>query len=263
MELSGRTVLITGASGGIGQALTRDATARGAQVHITARRTDVLTSLAQETGAELLTADLADRGDVERLAERFSDVDIVVANAALPGSGALDSFAPEDLDRAIDVNLRVPMLLARLLAPKMVERGAGHLVFVSSLLGKATSPGSSVYCATKFGLRGFGQALRADLRGTGVGVSVVFPGFVSDAGMFHESGAKLPPFVRTVTPEAVAAATFDAVARDRGEVDVAPLTLRLGVKFSELAPGLAARASDRLGAHKIASQLSDGQRDKR
>ena len=83
----------------------------------------------------------------------------------------------------------------------MLERGSGHLVYVSSLAGKVASAGSSVYSATKFAVRGFGYSLSEELRGTGVGVTTVFPGFIRDAGMFHESGAKLPRGVGTRTPE--------------------------------------------------------------
>ncbi len=124
-------------------------------------------------------------------------MDILVANAALPGSGRLESFSMEQIDRALDVNLRAPIALAHALAPAMVERGSGHLLFVSSLSGKTAAPGSSLYNATKYGLRGFAAALRAELRDSGVGVSAVFPGFIRDAGMFADSGAKLPPGVGT------------------------------------------------------------------
>ncbi|CAB4867458.1 unannotated protein [freshwater metagenome] len=263
MNVSGQTVLITGASGGLGQAIARRMREAGAIVRITARRTEILDALAGEIGATAIAADLSDRADVARLAEASKDVDILVANAALPGSGALDGFSPDQIDRALEVNLRAPIILSRLLAPEMQARGRGQIVLMSSLLGKTSSPGSSIYCATKFGLRGFGQALRADLRGTGVGVSVIFPGFVSEAGMFHESGTKLPSYIKTITPGACADAVIGAIEHDRGEVDVAPATLRVGVKFSEIAPAIAARVSDRLGARKIADQMSSGQSKKR
>ena len=87
----------------------------------------------------------------------------------------------------LEVNLRAPIALARALAPAMIARGSGHIVFISSLAGKAAAPASSIYSATKFGLRGFALGLREDLRPHGVGVSVVLPGFIRDAGMFADA----------------------------------------------------------------------------
>ena len=101
---------------------------------------------------------------------------MLVANAALPAAGRLDSFTAQEIDRALDVNLRAPMQLTRALVPAMVERGTGHVVLISSLSGKVASAGASIYSATKFGLRGFGFSLNEELRGTGVGVTTVFPG---------------------------------------------------------------------------------------
>src|SRR3954454_17953228 len=94
--------------------------------------------------------------------------------------------------------------------------------------GKAASGSGSVYSATKFGLRGFALGLREDLRDSGIGVSTVFPGFVRDAGMFHESGAKLPAFVATRTPPQVADAVVRRIEHNRSEADAAPLGIRLG-----------------------------------
>ncbi len=263
MNLAGTTVLLTGATGGIGQATARRLHEAGASLILTGRRVEVLEPLAAEIGARVIAADLADRADVGRLAAECGEVDVLVANAALPASGELFSFSVEQIDRALEVNLRAPIVLSRLLGEGMVARGRGHIVLVSSLAGKATSAGASLYSGTKFGLRGFGQSLRTDLRGTGVGVSVVFPGFVRDAGMFHESGAQLPGFVGTSTPQQVAAGVVSAIERDRGEVDVAPLTMRAGVKFAELAPATAAALAARAGGAKLADELADGQAAKR
>jgi short-subunit dehydrogenase len=145
----------------------------------------------------------------------------------------------------------------------MVERGSGHLVFVSSLSGKAASPGAGIYCATKFGMRGFALGLREDLIGTGVGVSIVYPGFIRGAGMFAESGTKLPPFVGTRTPEQVAKAVVGAIEHDRAEVSVAPLGLRAGTALAALMPTTVSAVQRRLGAQKIADQMAEGQRAKR
>ena len=198
-----------------------------------------------------------------RLLGEVGNVEVLVANAALPAAGEMSSFSVEEVDRALAVNLRAPIVLARALSAGMVARRHGHLVFVSSLSGKAASPRGSIYSATKFGLRGFALGLREDLRGTGVGVSTVFPGFIKGAGMFHESGAKLPGYVAMKTPEDVAAAVLRAIERNRSEIDVAPLGLRLGTALAGLAPELSGRVQRRLGALDIAEAMSEGQREKR
>jgi uncharacterized protein len=265
LNLDGRRVLLTGATGGIGLAVARTLHRRGATVVATARRAEILEQLRNELGERIepLTADLADAAEAQALPERAGAVDVLVCNAALPASGRLADFSPKEIDRALDVNLRVPLHLARELAPPMVERGAGHLVFVSSLSGKLASPGSALYSATKFGMRGMAHALREDLAGTGVGVTVVYPGFIRGAGMFHESGAKLPPWVGTRTAEQVAEALARGIERDRLEVDVAPLSLRLSAKLGVLAPATVGSLQRRLGGTEIAETMARGQSDKR
>jgi uncharacterized protein len=263
MELRGKTVLVTGATGGLGTAIARALAGRGAVPLLSGRRAEVLEPLAAETGGRAIAADLSVAGDVDRLLEEAGDVDVLVANAGLPGSGHITTFSVEEIDRALAVNLRAPMVMARRLAEPMAARGAGHLVLVSSLSGKAASGGGSVYAATKFGLRGFAHGLREDLRDAGVGVSVVLPGFIRDSGMFHDAGVKLPAFVGTKTPDDVGAAVVRAIERDRAEIDVAPLGLRAGAAFSGLAPELSARVQRRLGGAKVADAMARGQQDKR
>jgi short-subunit dehydrogenase len=265
MNLSGRRALVTGASGGIGIAIAKALHARGAHVVLTARRAELLEGLTAELGdrAEVAVCDLTDRAALEALPERAGQIDVLVANAGLPGSGAYVDFDPADIDRTLDVNLRAPMMLARALAPGMAQRGSGALVFISSLSGKAAAPGSALYSATKFGMRGFALGLREDLVGTGVGVTTVFPGFIRDAGMFHESGTKLPPGVGTRTPQEVAAAVVRGVEKDRAEIDVAPLMLRAGATMSGVAPAFMGALQRRLGSEKVANKMAKGQAGKR
>jgi uncharacterized protein len=265
MRLDGSTVLLTGASGGIGQAIAKALDGRGARLLISGRRGDQLERIAAELGGRptVLAADLAERGGAAALVEAAGGVDILVANAALPASGPIDDFTPEEIDRALDVNLRAPIQLTRALLPAMVERGNGHLVLVSSLAGKVASVGSSLYSATKFGLRGFASGLREDLHDKGVGVTVVFPGFVSGAGMFAETGVPLRRGVGTRRPDQVAGAVVSGIERGRAEIDVAPLGLRAGVLLSTLAPVTAARLQRKLGSAQLAHAIAEGQRPKR
>jgi short-subunit dehydrogenase len=263
MQISGSTILLTGATGGLGHAIARALSERGAKLILTGRRTDVLEPLAAELDARALAVDLSEAAEIDRLVQEAGEVDILVANAALPAAGRLETFTMLEIDRALDVNLRAPIALAHALVPAMIARGGGHLLFMSSLSGKSATPGTSIYNATKFGLRGFASALRADLRPHGVGVSAVFPGFIRDAGMFAEAGVELPSGVGTASPEDVARATVQAIERNRAEIDVAPLPMRAGAAFAGVAPELAARVARRLGSENIARAMDAGQRDKR
>jgi short-subunit dehydrogenase len=263
MQIQGSTVLLTGATGGIGHAIARALSARGASLILTGRRTEVLAPLSEQLGARSIAVDLSRADELDRLLEEAGAVDILVANAALPGSGMLDGFTVEEIDRALDVNLRAPIVLTHALIPAMVSRRNGHLVYISSLSGKIAAPGSSIYNATKFGLRGFASAMRAELRSSGVGVSSIFPGFIRDAGMFADAGVDLPPGVGTRSPEDVADAVISAVERNRGEVDVAPLAMRAGATFAGFAPELSHTVTRRLGGEEIARQMAAGQHDKR
>ncbi len=218
---------------------------------------------AELDGSRALAIDLSQPDEIDRLLAESGDVDILVANAALPASGTLDSFTMEEIDRALNVNLRAPIALAHALVPKMTARRSGHLLFMSSLSGKTASPGTGIYNATKFGLRGFASALRADLRDSGVGVSAVFPGFIREAGMFADAEVKLPIGVGTSSPEDVARAVISAIERNRAEVDVAPLAIRAGATFAGIAPELASRVARRLGAEGISKEMEHNQRTKR
>src|SRR3954451_2133209 len=146
VDLNGARVLLTGASGGIGNAIARALHERGASLAITGRRADALESLKAELGdrVDVLVADLAKHEDVAALPERAGTVDVLVANAGLPGSGDLLGFSPTDIDRAIDVNLRAPKPRTRALLPGMTELGRGHLVFVLALSVKGRPAGSTL-----------------------------------------------------------------------------------------------------------------------
>ncbi len=261
MELAGRTALLTGATGGLGRAIAKALAARGAHVALSARKAEALEVLAAELpgdGHRVLVADLAEPGAAERLAAEAGEVDVLVANAGLPASGLLTDFTSEQVSRALRVNLEAPMLMARELSPAMVERGSGHLVFVSSLSGKAASPRSSIYNATKFGLRGFALGMRTDLGPKGIGVSLVSPGFIREAGMFAEAGAKPPPGMGTGTPQQVGAAVVKAVQQDKVEVAVAPLPQRALAHFALASPGISVRVQSGSTGQKAAKAVADG-----
>jgi len=256
VNLLGARALVTGASGGIGRALARALQAHGAELVLTGRRRQALEALAAELGARALVCDLGRREALAQLLGDVGEIDVLVANAGVQAGGVLTELPQEEIDAMLEVNLRAPIALARALAPAMVARGRGHLVFISSLSGRASAPASSIYAATKFGLRGFALSLREDLRVHGVGVSVILPGFIRDAGMFADAGVSLPRGVGTRSPEDVAAAMLDAIRRDRAEVSVAPALLRLGAALAGLAPAPAAAIARRAGSQRIAIELA-------
>jgi short-subunit dehydrogenase len=261
MELAGRKALLTGATGGLGRAIAEAMAARGAVLMLSARKRDALEAMAEGLpghGHRVLPSDLAEPGAAEKLAGEAGEVDILVANAGLPGTGWLSDFTSEQVVRALRVNLEAPMLMARALLPAMVGRGSGHLVFISSLSGKAPSPRTSIYNATKFGLRGFALGLRGDLGPKGVGVSLVSPGFIRDAGMFADSGAKPPPGMGTGRPDQVGTAVVRAIERDKAELTVAPIPLRVMSHFALASPSIAVRVQSGSAGQKAAEAFASG-----
>jgi short-subunit dehydrogenase len=214
-------------------------------------------------GHRALPGDLGEEGAAERLAAEAGDVDILLANAGLPGSGRLQNMSGEELMRALRVNLEAPMLLAQALEPRMLERGSGHMVFISSLSGKSATPLSSVYNATKFGLRGFALGLRADLDRLGIGVSIVSPGTIREAGMYADSGADPIPGLGTSSPRDVADAVVKAIERNKPEIAVAPIQQRFLAHFALAAPGISVKIASGDSGQKAAAAVAEGQHEKR
>jgi short-subunit dehydrogenase len=264
VDLRGKTVLLTGASTGLGPHIARRLRQGGAKFVLSARNEAALEKLAQELGeSRIVAADLSRPGEPERLAREAGSIDVLVSNAGIPATGRLATFQIEEIDRAIAVNLRAGIVLAKLLAPGMVERRSGHLVFMSSIAGKIPSGGEVIYNATKFGIRGFGLALREELWGTGVGVSVITPTFVSEAGMWAVTGLKPNPIAGEVTPAQVADAVWTAITKNRREIDVVPIQLRTVLKLQALTPGVFATTARWMGATRPNEDLDERQRDKR
>jgi uncharacterized protein len=246
VELEGKRVLLTGASGGLGEPIARALAQRDAKLVLSGRRAEPLEALAAELGAEVAVCDLSDRAELERLVSAAGEIDVLVANAGLLGAGTLPRLEPDEIDRVIEVNLRAPIALARRLVPGMIERGRGHLVFVASFTGKIPSAGESpIYTATKSGLRGFAHVLRVQSRRKGVGVSIVTPGPIRDVGMWARGGQKLPGFIRPQAPEDVGRAVVKVIEQDLAEVDIASFGLRVVSKLSALAPAFVASRSSR------------------
>jgi NADP-dependent 3-hydroxy acid dehydrogenase YdfG len=179
-SLSGRNALVTGASRGIGREVALLLAAVGARVWCLARSADGVRAVAGEVGGEALVADLTDDaatwdaldGMLDRLG---APPDLVVNAAGVFGLAASHATTVRSFDDALAVNLRGPFLVNRALLPAMLERGSGLLVSIGSVAGRRAMPGNAAYAASKYGLRGYHEVLLAELRGTGVRVTLVEP----------------------------------------------------------------------------------------
>ncbi len=238
MDIDGCQALVTGASGGLGAVVARRLHREGADLMLSGRRRAELTALADELGGStrVAVADLAVHDQVLGLAEAAEGIRLFVANAGLPANGDVLDLSVDDIGRAVDINIRSTLVLTRLLVPSMVRAGSGHVLLIGSLAGIAATPRSSIYNASKFALRGFAHALREELRSTGVGVSLVSPTFVSEAGMWADTGLRSAH--PEATPQQVADACVKAVTKNRAEILVAPVLQRVVARMTGLFPEL-------------------------
>ena len=265
MQLAGATALLTGATGGLGRAIAQALAERDANLILSARSAEVLEQMASElpgSGHTAIPADLAEAGAATKLATDAGDIDVLIANAGVRGAGLLTDYSDEQIEQAIRVNLEGPVRMARVLMDRMTERGSGHMVFIASLAGKAAPPRGSLYNATKAGLRGFALGLRGDLAPYGVGVSLVSPGFVRDAGMFADSGSKAPPGLGTTTPDRVGAGVVRAIEANKMEISVAPIQQRFAAHLALASPAFGLRAQSGALGRRAAEEATVGEDDK-
>jgi short-subunit dehydrogenase len=262
-DVRGRTALVTGASGGIGGATARALARAGMNVAVTGRRLSVLESLVAQlraagVRAESLSADLTDPAGAEAVIERAEQtmgaVDVLVNNAGVEYASAFDRAPREELLETVAVNLTAPLLMTRKVLPAMLSRGSGHVVFISSLAGKAGTPYEAAYSATKAALVGLTQSLRFEYRTAPVGFSVVCPGFAAGEGMYQrmvEQGIRSNRLLGETSTEKVGAAVLAAIERDLPEVLESGTPIRPLLAFAELAPGLADRVQALSGATEL------------
>ena len=230
MRVAGRRVLITGASRGLGAALARGFRRRGARLALVARSAEPLAAVADEVGGVAYPWDVSAIHTLPELVERVEadgPVDVLVNNAGVSNVGWFLDRTPEEIDQVVTVNLLAPMHLCRQLLPRMVERGAGHVVNMSSMSAVFAPPGLAAYGATKAGLSHFTEGLRADLRDQPITFTTVHLGSVRTE-MDDEARSYGPlrqlaerSGGRDITPMAVfVAAVLRAVESDREEVRV-------------------------------------------
>ena len=242
-----KTVLITGASSGIGEALARALAAEGARLILTARSKDKLEALSRELAPADVTAipaALCELSAIEKLCAEarrlFPALDILINNAGAALNAPSDDGPPDLAQRVFALNFFAPVELVRQLSPAIPEGGA--VVNISSLAGKVPLPGVSLYCASKYALNAYSDGLRMELRRRGVHVLSVCPGYVDTAFTEHALGAESSPgsggprpFM--ITPEQCARATLDGLRRGKRTV----VTPRIGwalIAFTRMLPGV-------------------------
>lgn len=251
MKLSaGTRVLITGASRGIGRALAHALAARGCVLGLVARGEDELRELATALpgeGHRALPADVGERASVGAAVASFGELDMVVANAGVADYGPWLDLDVELEERMTRVNWLGTLYTVRAALPGMVERRRGHVVAMSSGAALRSFPGAAVYGATKAAQRGFAEALRHELAGSGVGVTVVYPGEIATDLHSHQR-ERLPRWRQgghEADPDALARAVIDGVERDRRGVCF-PREVRLLGIVHGISPRLADAALRRL-----------------
>ena len=226
LPLAARRAVVTGASRGIGLAVATALAHAGASLTLIARDTRTLEKLASKLDARALPCDVGDAAAVERtiaaIEREAAPPDILVNNAGLFQPAPVDATTPEALSAALEVNLVAPFRFVRALLPGMLEQGTGDIVSIGSIADHTTFPENAAYGASKHGLRALHDVLRAELRGTGVRVTLVSPGPV-DTSLWDEinpdSREGFTPRSRMLAPNAVAAAVLFAVTQAR-DVDI-------------------------------------------
>lgn len=247
MKLGGRLALVTGASSGIGAAAARALAERGARVVLVGRREQKLREVADAIGADAY-AHAADVGDATAVAELAAAVerdlgtpDVLVNNAGAGRFLFIDETEPEELVQQVAAPFLAAFFVTRAFVEPMIARGSGHVVCVNTPASRVAWPGAIGYASTRWALRGFTEGLRADLRGTGIGVTEVVPGKTSSEYFAANPGAearlpRMERMLRSRTPEQCAAAIVRGIERERGVI-YTPIELAALALLARLAPG--------------------------
>jgi len=258
-----RVVAITGASSGIGRATALRLARDGAAVVMCARRADRLDTVAAEivaAGGQALpmVADVTSAADMDALVargiERFGRLDVMMCNAGFGVAGAIDEVPPDQMQRLLDINYTGTYHATRAALAVFRRQQSGHIIIVSSIVGKRGVPYMGAYAATKFAQVGLAECLRAELVGTGIHVSVVFP--VSTETEFFDvmSNETGVPVTRALGPRQSVETVAKAIARaiDRPVAEIYPHAFSRGlVIINALAPGLCDRIVQRFGRKPV------------
>ena len=243
---SGKTVVITGASSGIGRAAALEFARRGANVVIAARRAELLDEIARlcrDRGVSCTTivADVSNRTDCKRLIDSAGRIDILVNNAGFAIFEAIENAKPEDLEEMMRTNYFGAVWCTQAALPAMFARREGTIVNVASIAGMMGYARMGGYCATKFAMIGFSEALRDEVIDRGVRVAMVCPGTVDTNFFVKAERGKMPGASRlilAIKPERVAKAICNSAADGRYR-RILPLGAAVYMRLKEFSPRLA------------------------
>lgn len=250
MDIRGRIALVTGASSGIGEATALELARRGARVALLARSREGLERVANQIhgrggAAEVFSVDLTDYAAVAKAAQsvikRLGTPDLIVNNAGLGRWLFVDETEPAEAQAMMASPYFAAFHVTRAFLPAMLARGSGHIVNISSPAAYFPIRGAAAYSAARWAMRGFSEALRADLYGTGLKVSLIVPGHVRTPYFERNPGSEdripgVSGLIPVLSPEQVARAIADAIERERREV-ILPRALGLVVLLHRFLPG--------------------------
>jgi short-subunit dehydrogenase len=267
-------VLLTGASGGLGTYIARVLAGFGLNQALIAFPGKDLPPLQKELEnigikAFYLVADLRIKDErhrvVNEVRKQFGPIDILINNAGVEFTAPYHVLSEDDIKSVIQVNLEAPMQLSRLVIPDMLERGAGHIVNMSSLAGKSAPAFQEPYAATKSGLIAFTMSLRETYIRSGVSASAVCPGFV-EAGIYarlkQKTGCSAPVLLGTSPPEKVGKAVVRAIQRDIPQIIVNPYPVRPLLSLSEISPRVGASITRAMGASRFFRQVFEANKER-
>ncbi|HXH92362.1 MAG TPA: SDR family NAD(P)-dependent oxidoreductase [Thermoanaerobaculia bacterium] len=254
-KLQQKTVVVTGASSGIGRAAALEFARRGANLVLAARRAELLEEIAREcraigAGCKIVVTDVTQRADCEHLIDMAGSVDVLVNNAGFAIFDAIESARPDDLASMMQTNYFGTVWCTQAVLPQMLARGNGTIVNVASIAGIMGYARMGGYCATKFAVIGFSETLRDEVLRRGVRVAMVCPGTVETEFFVKAERGKMPGasrLIMAIKPEKVARAIANA-AEDGRYRRILPLGAAMFMRFKELCPRLAHTLMRRVSA---------------
>ena len=256
----GKTVVITGASSGIGKAMAYSCAAQGARVALVSRRCDELRAIADEInakGGEALTVP-CDVGrketvfqSVELILEHFGSIDILVNNAGYGGKRPFSEWPIEDIEKMMRTNYLGAVYWTKAVLPYFLEKKSGWLVFISSVAGKIGVPGESAYCASKFAMAGLAESLSMELEDDGIHVLTVCPATVKTPFFGEEALRLMPEVARNmmIEPEVLVRSIDKALKRGKREITV-PSKIGVAYWVRALVPEIVHRSTKRTARPK-------------